>query len=229
MELTLLWAAFTGVAAAWLAATLLRRARRMPAWMQRPLDFVITAIAAGLLVGRLASMMSDGVNPLRHPADIVLLRGGVHTGFATLGALAAVVWILRPRIVSGLDALAPVALAGLAGWHAGCLWRGECLGTPSSLPWAWAAHPGSVRRHPVELYAALLLAAAALLLAILRRLPAGAAAGLALAVAAAVRLGTEPLRPSLTGGPVGWYVAGIVVGMGGVLVAVALRERAAPP
>ncbi|MBA3362072.1 MAG: hypothetical protein H0T94_11510 [Acidimicrobiia bacterium] len=38
-------------------------------------------------------------------------------------------------------------------------------------------------------------------------------AGLGLAAAGLVRLATQPLRPSIGGGPVGWYLAGIIVGL----------------
>ena len=36
------------------------------------------------------TMIGDGVNPLTHPADIVIIRGGVATGPAALAALATV-------------------------------------------------------------------------------------------------------------------------------------------
>ena len=72
-------------------------------------------------------------------------------------------------------------------------------------------------RHPVEIYAALLLLmAVAGLLAMRNRslLPPAAAAASALAAAAAVRLATEPLRPTLGNGPVGWYWLGLITGLG---------------
>ena len=41
-------------------------------------------------------------------------------------------------------------------------------------------------------------------------------------------MATEPLRPSLGPGPIGWYAAAIVIGFGltAVLLAVALRTHA---
>ena len=111
-----------------------------------------------------------------------------------------------------LDALAPAALVGLAGWQAGCVWRGACLGTVSDLPWAWAQPGSDIPRHPTELYAAVGFLVAAVVVTRLPHRP-GLATGVGLAGAAAVRWLTQPLRPSLDAGPVGWYVAGLVVGL----------------
>lgn len=69
-----------------------------------------------------------------------------------------------------------------------------------------------ITRHPVELYAALLIAGGAVAVARLGTrvmLKSGAA----LATAGLARLVTEPMRPSLTGGPVGWYVLAVIVGL----------------
>jgi len=205
VEFTLLWAALTGVAFAWAGTKLW--SERLP---DHPTDRIIGAAAAGLAVGRLVAMMTQVINPLLHPLDILLVRGGVHSGAATVGAVVAYLWASKWTI-EFLDATAPAALFGLAGWHAGCLWRGACLGTASDLPWA-RAEPGSlISRHPVELYAAVGLATAAWLVS---RMPWRllTRAGAALGLAGIIRLLTEPLRPSLTGGPVGWYIAAIAVG-----------------
>ncbi len=211
MEFTLLYAAVTGFAFAWGATRLLQRTGRIPPDIDKPFDVLLAGAVTGLFVGRLAAMILTGVNPITNPADILLVRGGVDTGFASLAALGAVAWTTRPAPLRAADALAPAALVGLAGWQAGCLWRDACLGTASSLPWAYAQAGSDVTRHPTELYAALLFLLAAVAVA---RAPArpGLAAGAALASAAAIRLVTQPLRPSLAGGPVAWYVASIVAG-----------------
>jgi len=161
-------------------------------------------------------MILQGVNPLTNLGDILIVRGGVHTGAATAGAIATYLWSAKWK-VSYLDATAPAALLGLAGWHAGCLWRGACLGSESTLPWAWAQEGSLITRHPVELYAAIGLILAAWMVS---RLPWSilTKAGAALASAAVVRLLTETIRPSLTGGPVGWYIAAIVIGLAAVFL-----------
>ncbi len=186
-------------------------------------DIAVAALTVGLVIGRLTAMIAAGVNPLSSPGDIVIVRSGVDTAFASLAALGTIGWLGRREVVAIMDGLAVAALAGLAGWHAGCLVRGACLGTITDLPWAMTQPGSSTGRHPVELYAAVAYVAAVAALATLRRYrppPPGLAAGLALLVAGAVRLATEPLRLSLAGGPVLWYLAAIVVGGTGAVVAI---------
>lgn len=223
MEFTLLWAVLTAVALGWLGLRLWPN--RLP---EHAFDRLLGAGVTGLVVGRLTAMVAQGVNPLANPGDFIIVRGGVHTGAASLAFLGMLAWSTRSER-SGFDALAPVTLLALAGWHAGCLWRSACLGAPSDLPWAWALETGVVTRHPVEIYTALGLALGAWLVARLGWRPL-LRSGTALAVAAGMRLATEPLRPSITGGPVAWYVAGVVAG--GILIAVARtpseRRPAAP-
>jgi len=220
MEFTLLFAAALavmagGVALRWEAARGNAVDCAANLW-----DVFLGAGVAGLFVGRLAAMVANGVNPVTSPGDILIVRGGVATGWATVAAIAAVVVLGRSEARLVADSLAVAALAALAGWHAGCLARDACLGTATDLPWAMTQEGSSVGRHPVELYAAALLVAAAILLARRRRrpLPVGVAAGFALLVAASVRLITEPLRPTLGAGPTPWYVAGTIVGAGWIFL-----------
>lgn len=178
---------------------------------RRGLDHVITAGLTGLLFGRLVAMVSVGVNPLTHPLDILIVRGGVNTVAASLGALASLIWSTRAdrRL---LDLIAPGAVAGLAMWHAACLWRSSCLGTVSDVPWGWSLPGSALTRHPVEIYAAAAMAIGAVLLT--RIAPGrGIRSALALSWVAGSRLVTEPLRPSLGGGPVWWYAAAVLVGL----------------
>jgi len=211
MEFTLLWAAVTGVGAAWVGTRIWNE--RLP---DHATDRMVGAAATGLLVGRLTAMILQGINPLTNLGDILIVRGGVHTGAAAAGAIATYLWAAKWK-VAYLDATAPAALLGLAGWHAGCLWRGACLGSESNLPWAWAQEGSLITRHPVELYAAIGLILAAW---IVSRLPWSilTRAGVALASAGLVRLLTETIRPSLSGGPVGWYIAAIVIGTAAVFI-----------
>jgi len=161
-------------------------------------------------------MLLQGTNPLSNPGDILIVRGGVHTGTATAAAIATYLWAAKWK-VAYLDATSPAALMGLGGWHAGCLWRNACLGSGSELPWAWAQEGSLITRHPVELYTAVGLMIAAWLVS---RLPWRllTKSGVALALAGLVRLLTEPMRPSITGGPVVWYIAAIVVGLAAAII-----------
>lgn len=223
MEFTLLWAVLTAVALGWIGLRI---------WPERvpdhAFDRLLGGAVAGLAAGRLTAMLSQGINPLTNPGDIIIIRGGVHTGAAVMAFIATLYWTTRGER-SALDALAPSVLLALAGWHAGCLWRGACLGSPSELPWAWALETSDITRHPVEIYTAIGLVLAAWLVSSLGW-RVWVRAGVALAAAAGLRLLTEPIRPSITGGPVMWYVAGMAVGAGfAVLGSRLLRSKVTAP
>ncbi len=209
MEFTLLFAALTGVGCAWIGVRI-QRSRGLLTDIDKPTDILIGGIGVGIIVGRLASMVLTGVNPLTSPADILLVRGGVDTGFASVAALTLVAWTLRHDITA-LDALAPAALAGLSGWHAGCIWTGSCLGAATGGDWGFQLSGSDVARHPTEIYAAVILLIGALAISRLRQ-PL-AATGAAIAIAGFARLVTEPIRPSITGGPVLWYALAIGAGL----------------
>ena len=168
-------------------------------------------------------MVTSGTNPLSAPFDVLIVRGGVSTAGASLAAAATLALRSRRRLVATADGLAAAALVGLAGWHAGCLFRsGSCLGSPTDLPWGIPLEGSTVPRHPVELYAAILLLAAGMGVSWWRARgsPApGAPAAVAVVVAAAVRLVTEPFRPSLDGGPVAFYLTAAAAGFVGLAVA----------
>lgn len=197
MEFTLLWAALTAFAAALVTIRLTR-----PSVPDRPLDRIIGAALAGIAVGRIAALLMQGTNPFTSPGELLIVRGGVDTVWASVTGLAVLVWPLR-RTPRALDAIAPAALAALAGWHGGCLWRSSCLGTVSDLPWAWALPGSDVTRHPVEIYAAVLLLVGTWTVRWIRK-PVGSAAAMALFWAGIARLATEPLRPRL-GSSLWWF------------------------
>lgn len=221
MEFTLLGAALTGAVGAWLGLRLpgvRSRAERL----ERPWDVLVGAAAVGVFSGRVVEMISAGVNPLTNPFDVILVRGGVDTVAASIGALMTLAWVFRADLTT-LDIVAPAALLGLAGWHAGCLWTGSCLGAATGGDWGFTLPGSEVGRHPTELYAALALAAFAV--AATRFRTPFVSTGVALAAAGAVRAATQPIRPSLTGGPMWAYVTAIALG---VAVAVVGRRWAAP-
>src|SRR3972149_1957363 len=90
--------------------------------------------------------------------------------------------------------VAPPSLRLTPGFQPGGGGRGEAAG---------------VAPHPVEIYAAILLIAACVILIVVRRHPPiGATAALAFTTAAAIRLGTEPMRLTIGGGLTRWYLAG---------------------
>jgi len=178
-------------------------------------DMILAAGVAGLVAGRLAAMIGGGTNPLANLADILIIRSGVDTGIAALVAIGVAAFMARRDLLPTLDAIAPATVAGLAGWHAECLVTGACLGTPTGLPWGIAQTGSDIARHPVEIYAALLLVVGAVALIAWKRHhpPPGMTAGAALAWAGAARLFTEPMRPGIGTGPEWWYAAAIAAGV----------------
>ena len=205
MEFTLLWAGLTAFLAAFVTIRITK-----PKMPDRPLDRLVGAALVGIAAGRIGALVTQGINPITSPGELLVIRGGVDTVWASLAGIAAVTWPLR-RSPAGLDAIAPASLAALAGWHGGCLWRSACLGTMSELPWAWSLPGSDITRHPVEIYAAVLLAAGTWFVSRIRY-PAGKAAGMAVFVAGCARLITEPLRPRL--GPGLWWFYGLAAAAG---------------
>ncbi len=210
MEFTLLAAALTGLATAWLSLRL-----EPGASVSSGFDSLLGAGLIGVFSGRVAAMIESGISPLTRPGDILAIRGGVHSAVAAITAIGFLAWTHRHDIPRSLDALAPAIVAGMAGWHGGCVWRGACLGARADVPWGWARPGSEVVRHPVELYtAALLLLSTWLVLRLARRGRPWTAAGAGLAAVAGARLITEPLRLTLGSTP-GWLLAaGVVAGIG---------------
>lgn len=216
MEFTLLGRAFIAAAAMWLMIRWEAKRGNASGCAVDIWDAALMSAVGGVLIGRLVAMVSAGISPLTDPGQILLVRSGVSTVGASVAAVAIFAFLARKDLVGLFDAVAPAALAGLAGWQGGCVVTGECLGVESQLPWAMALDGSSVTRHPVELYAAALLALGAIGIALWKqhgRPAAGAPAGVALIVASGTRLVTEPMRISLGGGPVWFYATGVVLGL----------------
>jgi len=226
MEFTLLAAAAIAGAAAYVMLWWEARHGNAARCTGNLWEIGLVSVVAGIFIGRIVAMLIDGVNPIAHPMDVILVRSGVSTVGASLGSAAVFALQARRSTITMADGISAAALAGLAGWHAGCLVRGTCLGTASDLPWAIAQTGSDVTRHPVGIYAALMLGAAAIGLAwwkAYRRPPAGAPAALAVIAAAGTRLVVEPLQPSISGGPVWFYATGLVIGIVALIWSVVRR------
>ena len=219
MEFTLLWAVLTAAVLGWLGLRLWSDG--LP---ENASDRLIGAGVIGLVVGRTTAMLAQGINPVTNIGEFIIIRGGVHTAAAAAGFAVALVWATR-QTPGAVDAMAPAVMLALAGWHAGCIWRGACLGSVSDLPWAWGLPGSAVTRHPVEVYAAIALALGAWLVSRLGWGP-WLRSGAALAGISLTRLLSEPLRPSITGGPIGWYLIGALLGVLVMVVGPILPRRA---
>ncbi len=202
MEFTLLWAALTGIGAM-LATDRLLNAD------ERRFDDLLSGALIGLSVGRLAAMIAGGSYPWQHPGLILLVRAGVHPGWASLAALLWLAFRFRFSPIT-LGAMAVPALIGLGGWEAGCVFRSACGGVTigsSALP--------------IGLIAGVAFVGAALLV---NRLPPPTKPGAALLAAGVIRSASEPFRSALTHTVIWWYLVGIIVGL---IVAVTARRHPA--
>lgn len=235
MEFTLLGAALIAAIAAWLMLRFEAPRSNAADCTRQVWDALVVAAVVGMLTGRIVAMVAAGSNPLTSPGDLLIIRGGVDTVGAAIAGLLAFGWATRSDLWHLADAAAAAATAALAGWHAGCLVRDTCLGTPSDLPWAVAQAGSTVTRHPVEIYTALVLAGTVVAILLYRRrghARAGVAAAGAVTAAALSRLVTEPLRPGLGSDLGAAYAVFAIVG----ILAVGWRRRnssdrrhAAPP
>lgn len=228
MEFSLLGAAAIGVFGFWIMIRWEAKRGNAAGCAVDIWDAGLVSAIAGLFIGRIVSMVQTGVNPVTEPLQIMLMRSGVSTVAVVIGTLLVFSFLARASLIAAADGVAPAALMGLAGWYAGCLATGSCLGTESSLPWAVPLPGSEITRHPVEIYAAVAMALVSIALALWKqhgRPAPGSVAGLALLSASAIRLITEPLRISLAGGPVLLYSAGIVVGSAMVIVSIVSRQR----
>lgn len=193
MEFTLLWAVFLGAGAMWATDRFLNR-------RQRRFDDLLGAALTGLLVGRLASMVAGGSYPWSHPGLILLVRAGVHPGWASIGALGSLAWRFRSTSLPvSLAPMAVPALVGLSGWELGCVFRSACGGVVAG---SWEI--------PIGGLTGLAFGLAAL---IVYRLPLRTKAAAAIAAAGLVRAAADPFRSALNHSVIWWYLAAVVVGV----------------
>lgn len=215
MDLTLLLRALGAMAT--MALALWASRRNSPYGASEPFGDLLGAVLVGMAAGRLAYVVGEGIDILENPMELVLVRGGVAPVPAAMGALAYLAWTCRSHLLDRIDRLAPAVLAGMAAWEAGCWWQGSCLGSPTDVWWAMGLPGSDLTRHPVGIYQAALLVVGAALLWWRPLRWRGAIAAAGLAWASAVRLAV-PLW-SVAGWSTWrwWYLAGVLIGLGGVL------------
>lgn len=145
------------------------RAGRSPAFGS---DFAFWLMLFGIIGARLAYIVANINYYLQDPWAIVRVdQGGLIYYGGFIGAFIAGIVFARIKQLSIL-ALADYAVSALPLGHAfgriGCFLNGCCYGSMSTLPWSVFQQGG--RRHPVQLYEALLnLAIYALLFLAYRR------------------------------------------------------------
>jgi phosphatidylglycerol:prolipoprotein diacylglycerol transferase len=157
---------------------------------------------------------------------LLLMVPSLTAGGILLTILATAIY-LRTRnlpFLDTLDAWAPCATLIWAFLALGHFAEGTDAGLPTTLPWGIPIPPGSIRLHPVALYAAIL--AALLTLAFLRQLPRRHRPGDTFALALATS-GTaqflltflrQPLPDSNLLDPIQWIALGMIALAGLVLL-----------
>lgn len=117
------------------------------------------AVVGGLVGARLLYV---ALNAYLHgnPLDIVKIWEGGLVSYGGLlgGAAAAWLYVRRRRLAFWVyaDRLAPFIFLGWAFGRLGDFLSGQLVGIPTDLPWA-VQTAGDVPRHPVQVYAALVL------------------------------------------------------------------------
>ncbi len=114
------------------------------------------ALIAAFVLSRLLLVIENLHTFFSFPILLLMVPSLTPTGL-TLTAFATLIY-LRTRdinILSALDAWAPCATLAWAFLAIGHFAEGSDPGLPSRLPWAMAIPPGSMRLHPVSLYAAI--------------------------------------------------------------------------
>lgn len=126
------------------------------------IDRSLSAVVAGVAVGRLSWVLIEQPALLRQPGDLLLIRSGVEFWPGIVAGLAWLAW--RSRNAEGrlpvLAGCAPVLLIGIASYEATCVVRGECFGPFTSV----GLLPRGLqhRQFPVGVLVAAVLAAGAL-------------------------------------------------------------------
>lgn len=130
---------------------------------------LFTALSAFVL-SRLLLIAASPHSFLAYPILLLTLPSLNATGILlTLVASAIYLRIHHLPLLTTLDAWSPCATLTWAFLALGHFAEGTDAGLPTTLPWGMAIPPGTIRLHPVALYAA--LTAAALTLTLLRQLP----------------------------------------------------------
>jgi phosphatidylglycerol:prolipoprotein diacylglycerol transferase len=119
------------------------------------------ALISALIGAKLLYLIENLGYLSKNPNDIyILLKGGMATHGALLGALLAILIIFRKRKLNGFlwaDMCAPSVALGQAVGRVGCLMAGCCYGLPTSLPWGIVftkSHiaPIGIPLHPTQIY-----------------------------------------------------------------------------
>jgi hypothetical protein len=133
IDFGLFWTVVVVTAACWLFSRVMS-----PVTMERNalLDRVWLPLAAGVVVGRFASLAFDGALPTTSIGTFVLLRNGTSFWPGLVAAAVAAVWSARRDVVDIWYRLSDLACLGLVAYGAyemSCVLRDGCFGPESLL------------------------------------------------------------------------------------------------
>jgi len=124
------------------------------------IDLALFVCIASIVGARLVYVLLNIRSYIDYPVSVFYMRDGGLSYFGGLGAGigVGVLYCRRQKISIGkmADLAAPAVAIGYAIARIGCLLNGCCYGHISEVPWALAAGPGDILRHPTQLYAAIL-------------------------------------------------------------------------
>lgn len=104
-----------------------------------PVAFVDVALGpagAGLVVGRLVTLLLDDPNSIGSVSDMLVVRSGVEFWPGVAAATAILVWSARQAglpLLTRAAELAPLAMLAYAGYEAACVFRDGCFGPESDI------------------------------------------------------------------------------------------------
>ena len=123
-------------------------------------DAALIICIVSILTARILYVLLNLDQYMSDPVSILYLRdGGLSFIGGAVGGILTGYLFTRSRKISfpnGSDIGAIVLALGYGIVRLGCLANGCCYGIPSDLPWALACGPGSVLRHPTQIYSSLL-------------------------------------------------------------------------
>ena len=119
-------------------------------------DLAIYILIAGIIGGRLVSVLFDLTYYVKNPLQIIMLQsGGMAIHGALIGGFLATWYFAKKHDLSLLslgDIIAPAVLIGQGIGRIGCFLNGDDYGIITKMPWA-VKFPGLVgMRHPTQLY-----------------------------------------------------------------------------
>lgn len=179
------------------------------------------AVIAAFVLSRVLLVVTNLHTFLAYPIVLLMVPSLTPLGLL-LTAIATLIYLRTHAlpILASLDAWAPCATLAWAFLALGHFAEGSDPGLPSSLPWA-VAMPGTVRQHPVAIYAAIVAAAITLILLaqLPRRCRDGDTAALAFALSGLAQFLLSFFRepafyPGALGNlldPVQWLALGMIV------------------